>query len=502
MSLTSGNEFTKTLLFVATAVLTMFLAIKTRPQIEMGDPLADDEVGQSLFPDFTDTSQVTGLEVLSFNDELGSLKPFKIEQARAGEWVIPSRQGYPADAQVRVARAATMFVDLKVLRVVDDADHQSCGVVEPKFGVTSLGDEGVGTLFKVVGNTSDQTNVSLAELIIGKPAKDFPGQHYVRRPGKSRVYRVEINPAELSTDFTDWIDPVLLPFTAADIESLTIRSYATNVEDTEDGNKALRISESYEATVRPTAESQWKLSRLLEFQGSGLTESQPETGEILNQKQITELLQALDVLAIANVQRKPTELSEKLLAGNLEITTVESSTSLASRGFYPARSEDGPGQILAAQGELLVNLKSGIQFRILLGGIQADQRMAQTLNRFVTILPQLNEAAIPTPELEDLPAADADLSDNDRKIAVDRITKTNQRKEAEYHEKRAALEKVVNAFRSRYSNWYYLVAEDTARNLRIPRSELITWSQAALEEGFGLEAFRKLQADGLETPDR
>lgn len=518
MSLTSGREFTKTLLFVGIAVLTMFVAVSTRPKLNVDTNIGNDEVGIPLFAELVDTGSVTGLEVLSFDDEFGSLKPFKIEQERQGQWVIPSRERYPADAQDRVARAAAMFVDLKVLRVLSDqdAEHETFGVVEPKYGQTKIGDEGVGTLFKVTGRSGDNANATVAELIIGNPVKDLLGQYYVRRPGKSRVYQVEIDqaidPSNLSTEFTDWIDRRLLPFNVENIANVTLRNYTTSIRNTPNGESGLNLAMSYIAELAesnpPTADDappatvlpEWTLESFEELRDGNIEKSALGQGEILNQSRVRELKNALRDVLISNVQRKPAALAAKARAGDREITTPESSTSLAKRGFYPVRAEE-QGQLFANQGELWINTAGGVQFRLLFGGLaeQGNQSLSTTttLTRFVLIEPWLNEAALPKPSLEPLPSVEDDMTENDRKNAVERITRGNDRKIEEYASRRNSVQQAVNALREKYADWYYLIAEDVVRKLRIPRSELITLSDEALSEGFGIEAFRKLQAEGL-----
>ena len=500
MSIASGKELTTTLGFVAAAVFTMFIAVTTRPVLDNVDALDDGEVGTALFPELNDTAVVTGLEVLSFNEELGALKPFKIEQAREGEWIIPSRQGYPADAQDRVARAATMFVDLKISNVVQDPDFQELGVVEPKYGETKVGDQGVGTLFKVTGQAGDQSNATLAELIIGKPVKDLAGQYYVRRPGKTRVYRVEIDPSELSTEFVDWIDRALLPFPASEISSLGVRNYAVLVQDTAQGGKSLSLAKGgYEAELQPNDDGTWNLSQLqVSLQGK-LMNSRLGTGEELNQERIAQLISAISAVEVADVQRMPDALASKMKIGETQIDTPESSQSLAMRGFYPIKFGEDPGRLFASQGELLIRLAAGIEFRLLFGAL-AEQNVSASsaLNRYLIIAPQIEASAFPAPELEELPPEDAEMSENDRKIAVDRITKANQRKQEEYQERRGNVENIVRTLQQRYGEWFYLVPEEVVRNLRLPRTELAGLSQKALEEGFGIEAFRMLETKGLD----
>ena len=460
-------------------MLTLFIAVKTRPVIEGEEQLTGEEVGKPLFEKLTDPSMVTGLEVLSFDEDLGSLKPFEIEQEREGEWVIPSKQRYPADAQDRVARAATMFIDLKVNRVVSDQDanHETFGVVEPKYGKTDIGDKGVGTLFKVKGK-SGETNEMLAELIIGKPIKDLAGQYYVRRPGKSRVYQVEIEPSQLSTKFVDWIDPVLMPFAQADVSSIVFRNYTTEVSSTDQGD-SLKLAVNYESEVSIDSSEQWNIDDLREYRGGELKPSEPGPGEIPNQQKLNLLRAAINQLAISDVRKK-----EGAASGQL--------------GFFSYRPEaDKPPQLFASQGELLVNTIQGVQFRVLIGNLAEQSNLATSveLNRYLSIVPQLYDAVFPEPELEKLPSEDDEMSENDRKLKVQQINKANKRKTDERDALVAAAQKRVDALNTKLDGWYFQISEDTVRRLRVPRNELLVLSKKALSEGFGIEAFRMLQKD-------
>jgi hypothetical protein len=62
-----------------------------------------------LFPDFADAAKAASLEIVSFDDELATLKPFKVVKS-GGVWVLPSHENYPADAKEQLAAAATELV--------------------------------------------------------------------------------------------------------------------------------------------------------------------------------------------------------------------------------------------------------------------------------------------------------------------------------------------------------------------------------------------------------
>ena len=173
----AGNELTKTLLYVGAAVLTLGIAVVIQPS--KGGATIDDEVGKPLFPELS-TAEANGLEVISYDEELGEIDRFKVAQQEQGIWAIPSKQNYPADAQERLVNAATMFVDLDVVNVVSekDSDHETFGVVEPSQE-TKVGEEGVGTLVTVFDGQT-----KLAALVVGKPVKGLEGRgvRYRQKP--------------------------------------------------------------------------------------------------------------------------------------------------------------------------------------------------------------------------------------------------------------------------------------------------------------------------------
>ena len=71
----AGSETLKTLLFVGAAVATLSVAFMTRPT--KLTVTVDDEIDKPLFPELS-SNAANGLEVLSFNEELGEMKQFKV----------------------------------------------------------------------------------------------------------------------------------------------------------------------------------------------------------------------------------------------------------------------------------------------------------------------------------------------------------------------------------------------------------------------------------------
>jgi hypothetical protein len=104
-----------------------------------------------VFPELQDTSKLTGLKILRYDEELGETYEFEVaKNTRTGLWTIPSHSDYPADAEERVRNAANIFVGLNVLGIVTDdaSEHQMFGVVEPKKDDMKAGAKGVGMLVR------------------------------------------------------------------------------------------------------------------------------------------------------------------------------------------------------------------------------------------------------------------------------------------------------------------------------------------------------------------
>ena len=67
----------------------------------------------------------------------------------------------------------------------------------------------------------------------------------------------------------------------------------------------------------------------------------------------------------------------------------------------------------------------------------------------------------------------------------------------ERKEKVQEAEKKVRELNGRFADWYYVISEDTYKKMRLRRVDIIKEKDTAEEEGFGIDAFRKLENDGL-----
>jgi hypothetical protein len=85
------------------------------------------------------------------------------------------------------------------------------------------------------------------------------------------------------------------------------------------------------------------------------------------------------------------------------------------------------------------------------------------------------------------------------KAERERIKRENDRKLTEYREKKTKAENRVKELNSRFADWYYVVSEDVYKKLRLTRADFVKESATAADEGFGVDAFRKLETGGVEA---
>ena len=91
--------------------------------------------------------------------------------------------------------------------------------------------------------------------------------------------------------------------------------------------------------------------------------------EELNSQKLNDLKTALGDMKIVGVLRKPTGLGADLKAGADFMNNEESQTSLMNRGFYLADMGGDAPEIRAANGEVLVGLKDGVEYVLRFGEI-------------------------------------------------------------------------------------------------------------------------------------
>ena len=399
------SEIAKTLTYLGSALVISAVAFFTRPgPMGVAPP---PEKGKPLFAEFTDPYKATSMRIVRFDETLGEISTFQVAQ-KAGRWVIPTHEDYPADAEDQLKDAATSLVDLTVIGVASDTagEHALFGVVEPNPGETTIGEKGVGTLITMKDNRGED----LAGLIIGKQVKDSEDQRYVRVPGRDRIYTVKIDPEKFSTQFEDWIEKDLLDLYAMDIKQIVLKDYSVDTARTLDGRMAVTNYEQRSdiSVTWNVSDFKWELDELKEFRDGQLQPVELQPDEELNKETLDGLKDAVDELEIVDVERKPEGLGADLKADKGFLNDNEGALSLIERGFYPVPINNQI-ELLCSDGEILVRTKEGVEYVLRFGGIEGvttgteDIDDAGKLKRYVFVSARVDESNFPYPELEPLP---------------------------------------------------------------------------------------------------
>lgn len=527
------SEGIKTIIYVGVACVAALAAWASQPR--RGDVRPPDQVGKMLFPEFQDPADAGRLQIVRFNEELGELREFEVARDNAGRWVIPSQDRYPADAEEQMKTAANALIDLEVLDIASElaGEHKIYGVVEPNRDQLSASSEGVGTLISI---SNDKGN-DLAQLIVGKAVRAAEDQRFVRIPNQDPVYVVKIDPQKFSTKFEDWIEKDLLQLNAFDIENLRLQDYSV-----------LRTTQGFMQTPRMDISlsfdnGDWTLDEFKTFSDGKLTPAELGPNEEINNRALNDMKTALDDLEIVNVRPKPAGLTADLKAGADFMQNREAVESLFQLGFIPAQAENGGAEIRAANGEVHVGMKGGVEYVLRFGNVAGTGEGAEAdkLNRYLFVTARLDESKIEKPRLEELPPLeetatekddknsaqeaqdDANKDDPDkekpaadstrqeeieaeRKAERERIEKENQRKQDEYEEQLNEARAKVRELNNRFANWYYVISEDVYKKVHLGRADIIQQAEGdgaptggdQKEADYGADTFRALEEAGIE----
>lgn len=504
--------FRRTAAFLAAGAALLVAGWIAQPRFPQAkiEPRAD----RALFPELADAGKAASLEVVSYDDELATLKPFKVVQS-GGVWVLPAHENYPADAKDQLAAAATELVDLPILGVVSTSpgDHETYGVIEPDPEKIKPGMTGVGQLVEI----RDGSGNRLARLVIGKEDKPPAGMRgdkplrFVRRAGQDPVYRVELDMAKFTTKFDDWIEKDLLKLSPWDVRRLVIDdSTASFTIDESSGrpfisqNRTSRIELAYD-----DKDAKWQLVKLEAFKANKPEEQQLAADEELASAKLNDLRDALADLKIVDVTRKPAGLSGDLKAEEKFTGDQTAVLSLAQRGFYAV----GSGDIVSSNGDTIVGMKDGVEYVLRFGNgttVAAADETAETdaddpaagaaagdaTGRYLFVMARFNEALLEKPALDPLPDVPEGAGSTDpekatpEKSALEkadedeakaqaaleerrRVERENRRKQEEYDAQVKAAQKRVRELNSRFADWYYVVSDKEYAKIHLDRAGVI-----------------------------
>lgn len=350
----ASKDHIRTIVFVVGAVfclaVTGIIEWASRPAAieEYG------RVGQEFYPEFTDPTKATSLEVYAFDPEKVLPLEFRVQQLDNGRWVIPSHHNYPADAEDRLADTAASIIGIDRGALVTrwPADHAEYGVVNPKQESLAVGDvEGVGKRLTLTG----EGDTILADYIIGNEVEEGSGDYYVRHPDEDEVYITSLN-IDLSTKFADWIETDLLELDAADISEVSVNNYSF------DELRGQVTSQEVSTLARATSTDPWSMG--------GLNE---ETEEV-NEDAIRDTVDTIAELAIAGVRPKQKGLTPDLKIDRAAVSSQRDvdrlQSDLLTRGFLLQPGENGSQEnlrLMAREGELNAATTDGVVYRLYFG---------------------------------------------------------------------------------------------------------------------------------------
>lgn len=481
------------------------------------------EIERVLFPELSDASKAASLEIVSFDDQLATLRPFKVAQS-GGVWVLPAHENYPADAKDQLAAAATELVDLRFVDVASTSpgDHETYGVIEPDAEKIEVGMTGVGQLVEI----RDASGNRLARLVIGKQAKR-PGPQaeggrtlrYVRKAGQDPVYLVEIDTSKFTTRFEDWIEKDLLKLSPWDVRRVEIddSSCTFGIDETSGRPLVSQERRGLFELAYSDKDAAWSAVKLESFDKANKPKPVPlAADQELASAKLNDLRNALGDLKIVDVARKPAGLSGELRAEKKFTEDREAVLSLAQRGFYPFDS----GDILASDGETVVGMKDGVEYVLRFGNgttvAGADAQSAagagekagdgaddEVTGRYLLVMARFDESLLEKPTLEPVPdapaeAAKADVDASPGKAAEElakadaeeakaqaaveerrRVERENRRQQEEYDERVKAAQKRVRELNNRFADWYYVVSDAEVAKIHLDRSEIVVRKEAA-----------------------
>lgn len=515
------KESTQTLLFLGAAIASVFLAASSRPSDATFE--VDGLIGTPLFNPF-ETEEASSLRIVRFDEETATLSDFEVAE-QDGVWSLPSKGGYPADAERQMAEATTGVIDLEILAIASQsaADHAEYGVVEPSDDL-EVGQEGVGTRVALEANNGE----ALVDVVVGKEVKDADDQRYVRKTTQDVVFVVGIDPEKFSTSFEDWIEDDLLKLSTWDIARVQLKDYSAELV-MQGFRPAIAFDPRADLTVDyDDDESKWVPGKLLEYDRDAqqYNEFELAENEQLSKEQLDELKTALGDLKIVDVERKPSGLSGDLKTGDDFFQDRSSVQSLMERGFAPTKGESGETEVLSSEGEVFVTLKDGVEYVLRFGKLRLseageegsdaaneaaesdadpDDKKGNGVSRYMFVMARLNDTIIEQPELEavpeasdDSPAEDGAEDDteaaeegNDEEAAEgdaepetesrDEVIQRNQRMQDEYNAKIAKANTRVEELNDRFGDWYYVISDEVYKKVAIGRDGLIVAKE--LEEG-------------------
>lgn len=381
------NEIKTTFTFLIFAGVLAAAALGSHFMNQPSDSKDFELVGEPFFENFDSASQAQSLMVSAVDTESGRLERFEVNNQN-GLWRIPSEYDYPAEAADRLATTAS-----SVMGIVRESlagrlsnEHAKLGVLDPL--ADDIEDpEGVGKRITLKG-ADDEVVV---DLIIGKEAGDVvltgaeapfgnsSGEKYyfVRNPEEQQTYKVKLK-IDLSTKFSDWIDPDLLRIDPNLVTAVTIDNYSLEEDQSNplSPNKALFKAQGDKVEINRESNTEaWKLDGLI-------TEV-----EELETAKITEMLAVFDQLKIAGVRPKSKYKGFFLLTPDLKLNLQpefetdkqglaqaiqQLQSELDQKGFNLAGTAEKM-ELVSQNGDISIGTDQGVLYTLSVGATYEGQ---------------------------------------------------------------------------------------------------------------------------------
>lgn len=459
------TELEKTTAFGGAAILAAAVAFGTAPSRSAPDAFFD--VGETFFPEFTDSAAATSLEVVEFDEDTAAAAVFRVTN-RNGLWTIPSHHDYPADGEERLAETAAGMIAVTKDDFRSDSvtDHEAFGVIDPlDDSVGTLRGRGRRVTFK---GASEEV---LADLIIGNRVEGRPGLNFVRVPDQNRVYaaRTDIG---ISTDFSDWIETNLLGVERDDVKRVELNEY-----EIDERNGSVRRRGEF--IVDRVEDDVWA--------GSAVPD-----GKEVDYVQMNLLVGGLMGIEIVGVRPKPEGLSGNLRQAFEERTITNADLqTMQARGFYPTQD----GEMLSNEGELKVRTDLGVLYTLRFGEIlygsgnavaigdetSDDEEAGGGENRYVLINAEFDAAALPEPERP----ANRDFENKAESAWTDADRENRGRADlhAQWERRTADGRARAEELATRFARWYYVISAGSYNRVHKSRDDLLKDVEDADAEG-------------------
>jgi len=269
---------------------------------------------------------------------------------------------------------------------------------------------------------------------------------YVRLPGHKRVYESKV-PYEVSAKFADWVETDLLQISAGQLRKLELNSYTVDEE-------ANLVKDQDVEIVTKDSQGVWNLESL-------------GAGEEFKKEAVEEMAGALDELKIVDVRRKSEALA-KVFRNEPTKLSNRDLKELRLGGFFVSQ-----GRIYANEGELVVHVDDGVNYRLWFGEIVSDADEGKELgkeSRYLLIETKFDESQFPAePEPMETKADGSPKSDEEK-------AKDRQEFETKKRERDSKIEmgkKREQALARRFADWYYVISADSFKKLHKTKADLV-----------------------------